>query len=275
VEVIFEEATCGTPPCAGAARMTAQSGSNGPTVVLFTASRPDALVVAYESGWLPSQLAAAPRTPTRALTNGAGYGYPRGTRSGVEAVDRVLDAIESGDGQNLLALVRPHTIQTNGGSTVPGNYAWQCNEFGSTNPQQLLEFTGPTTQLWAAYRIVQGAPFAWKLFTGADYALVVSYPGFNQPAAGLIAVDSDGIVGWAWSCQSLPPLFLRSLGGFVVSPWIEGQTPPSTQPPGPPGTGNSPGGDGRTDSTLFGAFGLGLLIAGGWMFGRARHGARD
>lgn len=190
-------------------------------------------IAACQPGWLPEQL-AQPRVVTLPASQPAvALGYPLTTTTGIAEVDRVIEAIRTGPA-TMLALLHPHSATNQFGATVVGVPAWQCLEFVSSDSldQQASEAMPSSSLLYAVYR-VDPATAPWQLFKGADYAIVLAYPGVAGPRGAVAAVSSDGIVGFAWSCASVPPFFVRGNAGFVLGP----PTKALAAPPGAPATG--------------------------------------
>ena len=87
---------------------------------------------------------------------------------------------------------------------------------------------------------------------------------------------ADGIIGFGWSCGSLPPSFVRANAGFVLAPPTTPQAPPPT--PGPPAAGSGVATSHVQGPMLGGAVLAAsvVCIGAGWVATRRqRHGTRS
>lgn len=257
----LQELTCPSVPCPGEG-LSSPSGRIEATIdgrfSVFTAlpagrSESTRRIVAYERGWLPSQLAVAPGVAVPATHSGAVTGYPASIRTGEPAVDRVLDVLASRDPNRLAALLQfrklpalsdgrlvdalPKVTCGNGDGLA---MAPEAGEPIATRLNALIgDFFG--NQVYAVFRIAP-TPGQWKAFEGATHAIVLAFANEGyQPRAAVLAVNESGIVGVGQPCGAPPTYYLRDIASFVLAPLT---TP---KPPGT-GTGTAVSADDSSDS---------------------------
>jgi hypothetical protein len=186
-------------------------------------------IVAFERGWLPSQLAVAPPVEVEAAYPGTAAGHPISTRTGEPAVDRVLEVLASGDPVRFGALLQFRELPAlDGRSTVRGLPKVTCgngdglvaereDEPVATYLNALVsEFFG--LHIYAVFRIAH-APGEWRAFETATNAIVLAFAqdGYH-PRAAVLAVNESGVVGVGQVCGAAPPYYLRGVDSFVLSP---------------------------------------------------------
>ncbi len=266
----LQEPTCPAVPCPGAANIAAtrvEAGIDGRFAAFAQFPKGQAegtrRIVAFERGWLPSQLAVAPSVEVEAGHPGAPSGHPISTRTGELAVDRVLDVLASGDPLQFADLLRFRELPTlDGTSTVRGLPKVTCgNGDGLVAAREdvpvatylnalVSEFFG--LRIYAVFRIAH-APGEWRAFETATHAIVLGFAqdGYH-PRAAVLAVSDAGIVGVGQVCGAVPPYYLRNVDSFVLAP-VTTPLAPAT------GTGASVRGPGSNRDYL--AAGFGMLAA--------------
>lgn len=265
----LQELTCASLPC-GAGSIAAtrvEAGIDGrfSTFVSLPHGPVDGArrILAFERGWLPSQLAVAPTVEVEGGHPGTASGHPISARTGEPAVDRVLDVLASADPLQFADLLRFRELPTlDGTSTVRGLPKVTCgngdglvaareDEPVATYLNALVsEFFG--LRIYAVFRIAH-APGEWRAFETATHAIVLGFAqdGYH-PRAAVLAVSDAGIVGVGQVCGAVPPYYLRNVESFVLAP-VTTPLAPAT------GTGASPQSRGSNRDYL--TAGIALLAA--------------
>ncbi|MCO5202736.1 MAG: hypothetical protein M9925_13645 [Chloroflexi bacterium] len=282
----LQELTCPSVPCPGedlSVSRRIEATIDGRFSVFLAlpegASEGSRRIVAYERGWLPSQLAAAPGVDVPATHPGAVTGYSESVRTGEPAVDRVLDVLASRDPLQFAALLQFRELPSlDGTSVVRGLPRVTCGNGdglaaeppkGEPVAERLnalvSDFFG--MRVYAVFRIAHAAG-EWRAFETATHAIVLGFAqdGY-QPRAAVLAVSDAGIVGVGQACGAVPPYYLRNVDSFLLVP-VTTPVAPAT------GTGVARPADNTASATAL----LGIvLMAGGAGLGlawAARLGAR-
>lgn len=225
--VTVAELVCDEPPCPQGAPLqdaTRTTSDGRLSKIIDLPPRPPGgtrILVAYETGWLPSQYEAAPRLTVPASQPGAPLGHPLSTRTGLAEVDRALVALESFDAQAVAALFVPHEVVNPLGARVNGVPAISCDHESVREPAlglEMLAHEAFASRIYAVFRVAP-EPGQWQLFDGASYGIVlVDEGGGSTPLATLTTVSSEGIVGVGTRCGTVPPYWIRSAGEFILAP---------------------------------------------------------
>lgn len=269
----LQELTCRSVPCPGAGlrvdqQIEATIDGRFSVLTSLPAGRTAGTrrIVAFERGWLPSQLAVAPGVEVPATHPGAVIGYPAATRAGEPAVDRVLQALASRAPDQLAALLQFRKLPSlSDGRLVDAiptvtcghgdglTLAPEAGEPITTRLNALLgDFFG--NQVYAVFRVEPKAG-QWKAFEGATHAIVLAGPAGGyvsaeigyQPRGAVLAVNESGVVGIGQPCGAPATYYLRDVASFVLAPLTT---------PAPPTSGNSLTAD---DTSRF-TEALGLLL---------------
>lgn len=282
----LQELTCPSVPCPGKDLSTTghvEAAIDGRFSVFIElpegVSEGPRRIVAFERGWLASQLLVAPWVEVQAGHPGTVSGHPLSTRTGEPAVDRVLDVLTAQDPDQFAGLLRFRDLPSlDGTSTVRGIPKVTCgNGDGLTaEPPEgepvatrlnalVSDFFG--LRIYAVFRIAH-APGEWRAFETATHAIVLGFAqdGY-QPRAAVLAVSDAGIVGVGQVCGAVPSYYLRDVGSFLLAPPIAPLAPAT-------GTGAATPTDNAASATEFPGI---VLMAGGAGLGLAwgaRHRSR-
>lgn len=221
-------------------------------------------IVAFERGWLPSQLALAPSVEVEAGHPGTVSGHPVSTRTGEPDVDRVLDVLAAQDPVRFADLLQFRDLPTlDGSSIVRGLPKVTCGNGdglvaappeGDPVAERLnalvSDFFG--LRIYAVFHIAH-RPGEWRAFEAATHAIVLGFAqeGYH-PRAAVLAVSASGVVGVGQVCGAVPPYYLRNVDSFVLAP-VTTPLAPAT------GTGASGRGEGSNLGSV--AAGFGMLAA--------------
>ncbi|MBE0608795.1 MAG: hypothetical protein IH609_05410 [Dehalococcoidia bacterium] len=267
----LQELTCASVPCPGKDLSMAghvEAAIDGRFSVFIAlpegASQGTRRIVAFERGWLPSQLVVAPSVEVEAGHPGAPSGHPISTRTGEPDVDRVLDVLASRDPLQFADLLRFRELPTLDGTSIErglptvtcGNGDGLVGEPPQGEPVAerlnalVSGFFGLRT--YAVFRIAHAAG-EWHAFEQATYAIVLGFAqdGYH-PRGAVLAVSDAGIVGVGQVCGAVPPYYLRNVDSFVLAP-VTTPLAPAT------GTGASPQSRGSNRDYL--AAGIAMLAA--------------
>ena len=279
----LQELTCPSVPCPGKGRsMTGhvEAVIDGRFSVFITLpeGRPEGTrrIIAYERGWLATQLAVAPGVDVPATHPGAVTGYAESVRTGEPTVDRVLQVLASRDPGQFAALLQfRETPSLSGDQLVEGLPTVTCGHgdglvlappAGEPVAERLnalvSDFFG--LRVYAVFRIAPGAG-QWRAFEGATHAIVLAFAqdGYH-PRSAMLAVNDSGIVGLGRVCGAVPTYYLRDVGSFVLAP-LTTPIPPAT------GTGDAMPSDAATSATRTAGVLLVVLAAAlsvGWIVRR-------
>lgn len=262
-EVLLQELTCPSVPCADAGlAVSSRAASDGrvserPTLSAAAGPR---TIVAWERGWLPSQLTAAPTVAVPSPRGSAGLGYPLSVRTGLAEADAVIEAIASRDPLAVAALIQPYNITRGDGSHGTGIWAWQCGEVvRSANFEALTgELVGDAQALYAVYRVTPTREMP-RIFEAAEYVAVFAGKAVvgSSSSGSMVGIKDGHIVSIAIHCGGTTPTwFIRDTPEFLLVPWEGG-------PPGPPttGTGTAERDDDHLVPLALSAVGLILVLA--------------
>lgn len=270
--VQLQELTCASVPCPGVGLPvdTQIEATIDGRFSVFTTLPPGLTedtrrIVAYERGWLRSQLAVAPGVDVPATHRGVPAGFPPSARTGEPAVDRVLQALASRDPAQFAPLLQFRKLPAlSDGRLVDALPTITCGhgdglvmapEAGEPFVTRLNALIGDFLGLniYAVFRITP-TPTGWKAFEGATHAIVLASAseGF-QPRGAVLAVNEAGVVGVGQPCGAPPTYYLRDVASFVLAP--------ITSPSAPP-TGSGPGASVSGSPDSIRAAGLALLTLG-------------
>jgi len=233
----LQEQACPAAPCPGGldlapARLEAAIDGRFSTFVSFPGGPVDGTrrIVAFERGWLASQLVAAPSIEIEGGHPGAASGRPISARTGESAIDRVLAVLESRDPAGFADILQFRELPTlDGTSVVRGLPKVTCGNGdglvaappdGEPVAERLnaLVFDFFGMGIYAVFRVAH-APGEWRAFETATHAIVLGFAqdGY-QPRAAVLAVNDAGIVGVGQVCGAVPPYYLRNVDAFVLAP---------------------------------------------------------
>lgn len=259
----LQELTCPSVPCPGQG-LSIPTGRIEAAIdgrfSVFTAlpaggSEGTRRIVAYERGWLPSQYAVAPGVDVPATHSGAVTGYPASIRTGEPAIDQVLDALASGDADQVASLLQIRQLPAlSDGQPIDALPAITCgngDHLATGFTSLFREFFSP--RVYAVFRIEPVAG-QWRAFERATHAIVLASANEGYaPLGSVLTVDGSGIVGVGQPCGAPPTYYLRDIESFVLAP-LTTPAPPAT------GSGSDTGAPADHSSVSLEASGL-LLLA--------------
>ena len=180
--------------------------------------------------------ADAPTITVAGHNPGTGLGYPKGTLTGITAVDDVITLSQALDSAAIRSRLVFRDGTTVSGSPVTGIASWQCAPF-IFSKENIQQSEYPSGLVYAVFRF-PGDPDLPLRYEGASYGIAWYDGGVGTPLGGLTLVSEDGrIVGTEIRCGTTPGFHVHNFTDFVLPPF-DGP-PPVTPPPGPPSTGNT------------------------------------
>lgn len=204
--------------------------------------------------------ADAPTITVAGHNPGTGLGYPKGTTTGIAAVDEVIALSQALNSDAVRSRFVFRDGATLSGAPVTGIASWQCAPF-IFSKDNLAQSEYPAGLVYAVFRIPAdpGLPLRYQ---DAKYGIAWYDGGAGTPLGGLTLVSEDGrIVGTEIRCGTTPGYHVHNFTDFVLAPF-DGQ-PPATATPGPPPTGNTVAPRSRSNLPACGmAIAVSLCVAG-------------
>lgn len=269
---VLVEVPCGSLPCAGfhptSTDVVANDAVKEDGTMTFYAqlrgAKTSPRLLAAVAQPLPMDVPADAPTMTVAGHNaGVGLGYPKGTKTGVAAVDEVVALSQAGDTAALRARLVLKDGTTTTGSPVHGLANWQCQPFINAEAGLAQSFEYPSQLVYAVFRVPDDPALPLR-YRGAAYGIAWYDGGAGVPLGGLTLVSEGGqVVGVELRCGTTPAYHVHNFTDFILAPFTGPPPATSTVTPAPPSTGNGHRGGDSAPAVALLVLGLALAAAGG------------